>query len=98
MFEFLRQLTPPTEVRGAALTAYVLFDVFLIVVLARILGNLMARIRQPRVVGEILAGILLGPTLLGQTLSEVIAPLPARPWCHRHARPHPVHVSGRGRV
>ncbi len=84
--------------RSAALTAYVLFDVFLIVVLARILGNLMARIRQPRVVGEILAGILLGPTLLGQTLSEVIAPLPARPWCHRHARPHPVHVSGRRRV
>jgi Kef-type K+ transport system membrane component KefB len=79
MFEFLRQLTPPAEVRGAALTAYVLFDVFLIVVLARILGNLMVRIKQPRVVGEILAGILLGPTLLGQTLSEVIAPLPVRP-------------------
>ena len=79
MFDFLRQLTPPTEVTGATLTAYVLLDVFLIVVLARVLGNLMARIKQPRVVGEILAGILLGPTLLGSTLSQVIAPMQVRP-------------------
>lgn len=79
MFDFLAQLTPPTELRGAPLTAYVLFDVLLIVVLARLLGNMMVRIKQPRVVGEILAGVLLGPTLLGQRLSEVIAPLPVRP-------------------
>ncbi len=79
MFDFLQQLTPPTDVRGSTLIAYVLLDVFLIVVLARVLGNLMARIKQPRVVGEILAGILLGPTLLGTTLSQVVAPLSVRP-------------------
>jgi Kef-type K+ transport system membrane component KefB len=39
----------------------------------------MVRLKQPRVVGEILAGVLLGPTLLGDTLSKVIAPVEARP-------------------
>jgi len=79
MFDWLQQLTPPTGVAGPVLVAYVLLDVFLIVLLARILGGLMVKIGQPRVVGEILAGILLGPTVLGQTLSLVIAPAEARP-------------------
>ena len=59
--------------------AYVLLDVFLIVVLARILGGLMTKIGQPRVVGEILAGVVLGPTLLGADLSFFIAPVEVRP-------------------
>jgi Kef-type K+ transport system membrane component KefB len=59
--------------------AYVLLDVFLIVALARILGNVMTKIGQPRVVGEILAGVLLGPTLLGADLSFFISPAEARP-------------------
>src|SRR5438094_233614 len=61
------------------LIAYVLLDVFLIVALARILGGICSRIGQPRVVGEILAGVLLGPTLLGADLSFFIAPAEARP-------------------
>jgi Kef-type K+ transport system membrane component KefB len=32
---------------------------------ARLLGAVVARLSQPRVMGEVLAGILLGPTLLG---------------------------------
>lgn len=32
---------------------------------ATVLGHLFAKLRQPPVIGEILAGILLGPTLLG---------------------------------
>ena len=78
MLDWLANLTPP-NLSGSLLTAYVLFDIFLIIVLARLLGNLLARLGQPRVVGEILAGILLGPTLLGQNLSLVITPLPVRP-------------------
>jgi Kef-type K+ transport system membrane component KefB len=70
---------PHANVAGPTLVAYVLLDVFLIVVLARILGNLMVKVRQPRVVGEILAGVLLGPTLLGADLSLFIAPAEARP-------------------
>jgi K+:H+ antiporter len=41
---------------------------FLAVLLAsaHLLGHLFARLRQPRVIGEILAGILLGPFVLGR--------------------------------
>ena len=69
----------PTAVEGAKMIAYVLLDDFLIVVLARILGGLMTKIGQPRVVGEILAGVVLGPTLLGADLSFFIAPVEVRP-------------------
>ena len=37
----------------------------LLLVLSRVLGELAARFSQPSMVGEILAGILLGPSLLG---------------------------------
>lgn len=47
---------------------FVLLDLAIILVAARLVGALFCRIGQPRVVGEILAGILLGPTLLGATL------------------------------
>lgn len=79
MPEWLIHPQPHTNVAGPVLTAYVLLDVFLIVALARILGNLVARIGQPRVVGEILAGVLLGPTLLGADISLFIAPAEVRP-------------------
>jgi len=45
--------------------AYILADLALILVAARIVGRLAAAFGQPRVVGEILAGILIGPTVLG---------------------------------
>src|SRR6202050_1361501 len=56
------------------------FTVFLFVLLAaaRIFGYLFTRIRQPKVVGEILAGVLLGPSLLGRfapAVSAAILPL-----------------------
>ena len=41
-----------------------------IIVFARFLGAAVARIDQPRVMGEVLAGILLGPTLLGAVWPE----------------------------
>jgi Kef-type K+ transport system membrane component KefB len=56
------------------------FTIFLFVLLAaaRIFGYLFIRIRQPKVVGEILAGVLLGPSLLGRfapSVSAAILPL-----------------------
>jgi len=42
-----------------------LLQVLLIVVAARSLGSLFRRIGQPPVIGEMVAGILLGPSLLG---------------------------------
>jgi Kef-type K+ transport system membrane component KefB len=47
---------------------FVILDVVIILIVARLVGGLAVRIGQPRVVGEILAGVLLGPTLLGTTV------------------------------
>lgn len=44
----------------------VLFLLLLLVGLAQLLGYLFVKIRQPKVIGEILAGIILGPAVLGR--------------------------------
>lgn len=44
----------------------ILFLLLLLVGLAHLLGFLFVKLRQPRVVGEILAGVVLGPALLGR--------------------------------
>ena len=44
----------------------VLFVLLLLVGFAQLLGYLFVKLRQPKVVGEILAGIVLGPALLGR--------------------------------
>jgi K+:H+ antiporter len=46
--------------------ASVLFVLLLLVGFAQLLGYLFVKLRQPKVVGEIAAGILLGPALLGR--------------------------------
>lgn len=46
--------------------ADVIGEVALVLVLSSLLGVVAQRLGQPRVIGQILAGILLGPTLLGQ--------------------------------
>jgi Kef-type K+ transport system membrane component KefB len=79
MVDLLPNLIPPSNLSGPVLISYLLFDIFLIGLMARTVGNALVRIGQPRVVGEMLAGILLGPTLLGQNLSEVVTPLSVRP-------------------
>jgi K+:H+ antiporter len=60
-----------------------LFDIALIIILARLLGALARRLGQPPVLGEIVAGILLGPTLFSGWITDrlfptdLIAPLTA---------------------
>ncbi len=44
----------------------ILLVLLLLVGLAQALGYLFVRLRQPKVVGEILAGVVLGPALLGR--------------------------------
>src|SRR5712691_4974747 len=51
-----------------------LFDLALIIILARLLGELARRIGQPPVLGEIVAGILLGPTLFSGWITNHLFP------------------------
>jgi Kef-type K+ transport system membrane component KefB len=44
----------------------VLFALLLLVGFAQLLGYVFVKLRQPRVIGEILAGVVLGPALLGR--------------------------------
>jgi Kef-type K+ transport system membrane component KefB len=52
-------------VSNADLTS-VLFVLLLLVGLAHLLGYVFVKLRQPKVVGEILAGVVLGPSLIGR--------------------------------
>ncbi len=55
----------PAGLNPAGVVAYALFAIALILVVARLVGGLFKRMGQPSVVGEIIAGVLLGPSLLG---------------------------------
>jgi Kef-type K+ transport system membrane component KefB len=57
-----------------------LLQVAVLLALALVLGRLAARVRLPAIVGELLAGVLLGPSVLGQAAPRVAEwLLPARP-------------------
>ena len=46
-------------------TTKILFDLLLMFAAAKVLGELFERVKQPAVIGEILAGIVLGPYIFG---------------------------------
>src|SRR5262245_26540089 len=75
------------RVRAPGARGDVLFHVLLalatVVALGRALGRLFAYLGQPPVIGEVIAGILLGPSLLGRIAPEVaqyILPPDAAPY------------------
>jgi Kef-type K+ transport system membrane component KefB len=55
-----------------------MIDVALIIVCARLAGAAARRLGQPPVIGEIVSGVLLGPTLLGQFVTGVLFPADVR--------------------
>lgn len=59
----------PMSLTSDVVLGFVLVDIVIILVMARLMGAVAAKVGQPRVVGEIIAGVLLGPTLLGPTLA-----------------------------
>jgi len=61
----------PETIPGPDVFAYILVDLAIILVVARIVGGVFVRLKQPRVVGEIVAGILIGPTVLGGHLGRL---------------------------
>ncbi len=71
--------------------AFVLIDTAVIIAVARLVGAGFKRLGQPPVVGEIIAGLVLGPSLLGSTwltsalgldrsLTDTVFPIEARPY------------------
>ena len=48
-----------------------IFQLLLLITAAHLLGHLFARLRQPRVIGEILAGVVLGPSLLSHVSPRI---------------------------
>jgi Kef-type K+ transport system membrane component KefB len=69
-------MDPTSDARDVAhrlteteVVAYVLVDLAIILAAARIVGWVFVKLNQPRIVGEIVAGILLGPTVLGGSLA-----------------------------
>ncbi|MBA3365054.1 MAG: cation:proton antiporter [Actinobacteria bacterium] len=65
---------PPQVYASADVVAFVIADIAIILLVARAVGWLFVKAKQPRVVGEIVAGILLGPTVLGGTLAKAATP------------------------
>jgi Kef-type K+ transport system membrane component KefB len=68
---------PPfgTQLGGGHVDAlmHVLLAMLVVILAARALGMLFGRLHQPPVIGEIVAGILLGPSLLGRFAPEASA-------------------------
>lgn len=58
----LHSLAPHADLQAATMAA----GVAIVLLTGLLLGTLGRRVRQPAVIGEILAGIALGPSLLGQ--------------------------------
>ncbi|MDY0292045.1 MAG: cation:proton antiporter [Desulfuromonadaceae bacterium] len=58
--------------------AVMFFSLAILLGVARALGEVAQRLRQPSVLGELLAGVILGPTILGRmapAVSETLFPL-----------------------
>jgi Kef-type K+ transport system membrane component KefB/nucleotide-binding universal stress UspA family protein len=56
-------------------TILVLLQVLIVIGLSRLMGLVCRRIKQPLVIGEIIAGIMLGPSLLGLIAPNVMSAL-----------------------
>ncbi|MGH7565600.1 MAG: cation:proton antiporter [Gemmatimonadota bacterium] len=64
---------------GREVLPHILFALAAVVLLGRVLSRILKPLGQPPVIGEVLAGILLGPSLLGPELSARILPPEAAP-------------------
>jgi Kef-type K+ transport system membrane component KefB len=64
---------------SADLVGRFLLALAIVIALARLFGLLARRIGQPQVIGEIAAGVLIGPSLFGAALSDRLLPADIRP-------------------
>ena len=67
--------TRGTGMSTSQLSVYFFLQAGLIILACRLVGKLAQRIGQPQVVGEMIAGVLLGPSLFGAVLPDAQAAL-----------------------
>lgn len=75
----MKSVATPAELT----VAIVMADIALVLLVAHLFGGIARRLGQPVVIGEIVAGIALGPSLLGLLpgdLTAVLFPAAARPY------------------
>lgn len=74
-----QRLLDPATAAPPAPTAFdlptLLVQIAVVLIAARLVGALFRRIHQPQVIGEMIAGILLGPSLLGLVAPELFVSL-----------------------
>jgi Kef-type K+ transport system membrane component KefB len=63
----------PPKVTDHEIFLHVLLAMAVVMLLAQLMGRLFTRIGQPAVIGEMFAGIMLGPSLLGRVAPEAAA-------------------------
>ncbi len=66
---------PPAVHSSEAMLASVLIQIIVVMLCARAAGSIAAALRQPRAVGEIVAGLMLGPSLFGAIFPDASAAL-----------------------
>ena len=74
--------------RGMKMESYSIFrDLAIIIVFAKVFGIIARKCKAPQVVGEIIAGLLIGPSVLGLVQQSgkcsnfYSSVLPVRNWC-----------------
>lgn len=60
-----RTLVRPPTSETPGILLHVLLALIVVIIVARILGAMFRKLNQPQVMGEVIAGILLGPSFLG---------------------------------
>ncbi|HLA96686.1 MAG TPA: cation:proton antiporter, partial [Pyrinomonadaceae bacterium] len=64
----------PIVLAASVENASILLSLFIMLAAAKVMAEIFERLKQPAVVGEILAGVIIGPSLLGWVApSEMIS-------------------------
>ncbi|HKT69940.1 MAG TPA: cation:proton antiporter, partial [Terriglobales bacterium] len=71
--EGLLKFGVPAPSQPPGVLTHVLLSLVVILVFARLLGAAFRKMSQPQVIGEMIAGILLGPSFLGHIAPDVAA-------------------------
>ena len=73
------QPLPPSTNQQPDVLVHVLLALAGVIIVGRVLAKAFAYLGQPPVIGEVVAGILLGPSLLGSEISSFILPTDVAP-------------------